>query len=338
MIHADVSKLVSVIMPYRDASDTIGEAISSVLAQRDVELELIAVDDGSRDSGPAIVTAYAAEDARVRALRVDRAGLVAALEHGRRAARGTFIARMDADDSALPTRLREQRDAMERDRTIGVLGTRVELFGDEVGEGMRRYVEWQNALVTPEDHARDLFVESPICHPSAMMRRSLLDAIGGYRDAGWAEDYDLWLRVDAAGHRIAKLPRALVRWRHRKESTTFRSPRYAASAMRAAKAAFVAPKLAALGRPLAIWGAGPTGRRLMRALEEHGLRASIFIDIDPKKIGGTARGAPIVSPDRLERGTHTLLVAVGARGARELVRAELSSRGFVEGTDFICAA
>jgi GT2 family glycosyltransferase len=238
---------------------------------------------------------------------------------------------------ALPTRLARQAEALCESPRVGALGTRVELFGD-VGEGMQRYVEWQNGLVSPEDHARDLFVECPLCHPSVMLRREALDEIGGWRDAGWPEDYDIWLRLHAAGWQLAKVPEVLLRWRQRASSATFTSPRYSLDAFRAARAAFLAPELERRGRPIAVWGAGPTGRRLARALEAHGVRASIFVDIDPKKIGRTARGAPIASVDALEPGAHTIVVAVGARGARGLVCEELSRRGFSAERDFICAA
>jgi glycosyltransferase involved in cell wall biosynthesis len=324
-------------MPYRDAAPTIGEAIESILAQRGVELELLAIDDGSRDEGAAIVHGYAAGDARVRALASEGSGLVAALEHGRRHARGAWIARMDADDVSLPERLAAQRAAMERDDRIAALGTQVELFSDaEIGEGMQRYVAWQNTLVTPEEHARDLFIEAPLCHPSVLLRRDALERAGGWRDAGWGEDYDLWLRLDTLGYAMAKVPRVLLRWRVRKESATFTRAEYAEDALRRARAAFLAPRLR--DRRVAIWGAGPVGRRLARALEAHGLRASLFVDIDPRKIGRIARGAPIVSHDMLRPGEHHIVVAVGARGARQEIREHLVERGFVEGTDFTCAA
>jgi len=215
----------------------------------------------------------------------------------------------------------------------------VEAFPDgAVGEGLRAYVEWQNALVAAAGPARDLFVEAPLCHPSVMLRREALDSVGGYRDVAWPEDYDLWLRLDAAGWALAKLPRVLLRWRHAPGRATFSHPRYGMGRIREARAAFLAPKLRAAGRPVAVWGAGKTGRRLMRALEAHGVRAVRWIDIDPGKIGRTARGAPIVGPESLERGEHLVLVAVGARGARGLVRGRLLERGFVEGVDFVCAA
>src|SRR5690606_31897792 len=108
------------------------------------------------------------------------------------------IGRMDADDVSLPGRFAAERALLEANPRLGAVGVQVALF-PAFGEGMARYVAWQNALVTPDDHARSLLVEAPLCHPSTLLRRSALDAIGGYRDVSWAEDVDLWLRLDAAG-------------------------------------------------------------------------------------------------------------------------------------------
>ena len=80
-------------------------------------------------------------------------------------------------------RLAQQRQFLEQHPDVALLGTRVEAFaeGGSVGEGLERYVTWQNALLTPEDHRRELFVESPLCHPSIMVRRGVLQEAGGYR-------------------------------------------------------------------------------------------------------------------------------------------------------------
>lgn len=325
----------SVILPYRDAASTIEGAIRSVLQGEPVDdVELLAVDDGSRDDGAARVAALG--DPRVRRLDGGGRGLIAALELGRAEARGAWIARMDADDLSLPGRLAAQRAALAAAPSVGAIGCRVSCPGAD--EGMQTYVRWQNGLVTPEDHARDLFVEAPLCHPSVMLRREALDAVGGWRDVPWPEDYDLWLRLDAAGWGLSKLPDVLLEWHHTPGRATFSHPRYSAARFRDARAAFLAPKLGE--RPFAIWGAGRTGRRLARALEAHGLRASAWIDIDPDKIGRAARGAPIHGPDAVTgalAGTY-LVVAVGARGARAEVRARLGALGLRDPRDFRCAA
>lgn len=333
----DGGPLVSVLMPFRDASGTVEEAVASILSQQGVALELVAVDDGSRDDGAERVRALGAGDARVVLVRGEGKGIAAALTRGLVVSRGDVVARMDADDVALPERLARQVEALAADPRLGAVGTRVETLG-ACGEGMRLYVAWQNAVVSPEDHVRELFVEAPLCHPSVALRREALEAVGGWHDTPWPEDYDLWLRLDAAGWRLAKVPEVLLRWRQRPESLTVTDTRCSQERFREAKALYLAPRLARGGRPVVVWGAGPTGKRLARALEVHGVRARRFVDIDPRKIGRTARGVPIVSPEALRAGEDALVIAVGVRGARELVRAHLVERGFVEGADFVCAA
>jgi glycosyltransferase involved in cell wall biosynthesis len=330
---------VSVLMPYRNAASTVVAAAESILAQQGVALELIAADDGSSDGGPGCVAALAEADSRVVPLRVSGRGIVAALQEALARASGRFIARMDADDVALPGRLWSQIEELDRMPRIAALATRVEILSSEPIEGgMSRYVEWQNSLVTPQEHRRDLFIESPVCHASVALRREALDDVGGWREVAWAEDYDLWLRFDAAGWGIAKIPRVLHQWRLHAGQTTFADNRYTRARFFEAKAEYLAPALSRIGRPLSIWGAGPTGRRLARALATRGIFPERFIDIDARKIGRTARRKRIESPDVLERGQTTIVAAVGTYGAREEIRQFLTARGFVEGTDFLCAA
>jgi hypothetical protein len=225
------------------------------------------------------------------------------------------------------------------DAGLAVIGARVEAFSSgAVGEGMQRYVAWLNSIVTPEDHAREIFVEAPLCHPSVTLRRSALDAVGGFREARWPEDYDLWLRLDAAGLRMAKIPEVGLRWRHGPGRATFTDPRCALTQLAEAKGHYLGARLRAGTRPIAVWGAGKTGRRLAAALARNGARPALFVDIDPRKIGRTAQGAPIVDPSGLARGRFTVVVAVGARGARALIREHLDGAGFVEGRDYVCAA
>lgn len=331
---------LSVLLPYRNAVATLGDALESVLADLGPDDELLAVDDGSSDGGPALVAALADREPRVRPLPSEGRGLVAALETARRHARAPLLARMDADDVTLPGRFAAQRAALDASPSIAAIGARVELFtteGHEPGEGMRRYVDWMNALESTADHRRELFVESPLCHPSVMLRAGVVDALGGYAGGDFPEDYELWLRLDAAGHELAKLPTTFLRWRQHAGQTTFHDPRYRPDAFRQLKARYLARRLAAEPRPLAVWGAGPIGRRLARTLETHGVHAHRFVDIDPRKIGRTARGAPITDPSTIDASTFTL-AAVGSRGARALIRAALEAKGLVEGCDFLCVA
>lgn len=332
---------ISVLLPFRNAGETLDAALSGLIARTDSALEVLALDDGSTDSGPSRVREWSRRDARVRLLRTRGSGLVKTLGTGLAHCRGGLVARMDADDLTHPERLHRQREALLAQPDIAVLGSRVTAFTTDgvVSEGMQRYVMWQNSLLSPEDHRRELFVESPLCHPSIMLRRAALLAAGGYQETGGPEDYELFMRLSQLGYGLAKLPDVLLAWRHRTGRATFADPRYSLARMRAAKAPFLAARVKS--RPAqrrVLWGVGPTGRRLMRALAAYDLRFDACVDIDPKKVGRSAQGVPIYAPEALDPARDFVLAAVGARGAREQIRAFLSARGFVEGDSALFGA
>jgi len=331
-----MERRVAVLLPFRDVSAWLDEAIVSVTSASDVDA-IVLVDDGSLDGSSAIAAAHARGDSRIELVRTAGIGLPLALEEGRRVARARYLARMDGDDVSLPGRVTAQAAFLDAHPEVAAVGTAVQAFPD-VGEGMARYVAWQNALLTPRAHRDALFVEAPLCHPSVMLRADALEAVGGYRDGPFPEDYELWLRLDAAGYGLAKLPDVLLRWRHREGRLTFRDPRYAPAAHRTLKAQYLAKRLASVSR-FVVWGAGPTGKRLARELEREGLRPEAFIDIDPDKIGRTRRGAPVGDASLLDAEPRPfVVVAVGARGARDLIRDALLARGLEEGHDFLAAS
>ncbi len=330
---------VSVLLPFRDVEATLEEAMRSILSERDVELELLAIDDASSDRSQEIALSF--DDLRVRVLSSGGHGIAAALELGRREARAAFLGRMDGDDVSLPGRFAAQLERLEREPSLAVVGGPIEAFSDDgpLGEGLVRYVAWQNGLVTPEDHARDAFVEATLCHPSVLLRAASLDAVGGYRAGPFAEDWDLWLRFAGAGLGAAKVEASVLRWRHRAGRATFSDPRYGEDAHRALRAMHLAPRLLARraeGRRLTCWGAGPVARKNARALEAHGVRFERFVEIDPRRIGGVCRGAPIIAQGELTA-EDFVVVLVGARGARDQIRAALLADDRNEGDDFLCA-
>ncbi len=304
---------------------------------------MVAVDDGSTDGTAGLLEAWAARDARVRLLSAGSAGgegVVAALRRAAAAARAPLLARMDADDVALPSRLERQVDFLSGRPGLAACGTRVELFpSTRVGMGYRRYQAWLNGLAGPAALRRDLFVECPIAHPTLMIRASALRALGGYRDQGWPEDYDLLLRLHRAGMRADLVPETLLRWRVRRGRLSRVSGAYAPDAFRRCKVHFLVRGELPEGRALLVWGAGRVGKPLAVELARQGRPAVAFIDVDPRKIGQEIHGLPVLSPAELGRwpGAY-VLVAVGAPGARQEIRAELDAGGREELTDYRVAA
>ncbi len=336
--------VVSVLMPAHNAATTLPETLSSLRAQSLPDFEVVAVNDGSSDESGAILQACAAEDPRVRPIQLPRVGLIEALNRGLAICRGEFVARMDADDLAHPRRLELQAERLRAQPGLSVVSCLVEPFpADTVTEGFRRYVEWLNALTTPTEIARDMFIESPLPHPSVMLRGAELLALGGYQERGWAEDYDLWLRYHLAGKRMEKITQTLLRWRDHPERATRTDARYSVENFLRAKAHYLLRDPLCGRDAVIIWGAGQMGRRLSKHLVRGGAPLLAFLDIDVGKTGRTLRGRPIHSaadlPDLWRQHTHpALLAAVGSRGARALIRARLQEWGFTESADFWCVA
>jgi cellulose synthase/poly-beta-1,6-N-acetylglucosamine synthase-like glycosyltransferase len=328
---------ISVLLPARDAAATLAEALGGVLEQEGAPpFEVVCVDDGSSDGTGALLAEFASRDARVRVVRGEGRGLVAALQLGLAHCRAGLIARMDADDLVHPARLRLQAEHLARSPAVGAVGSLVRLVPGPLTPGLARLEAWLDACVTPEECALARFVEAPLVHPSITFRRGALDAVGGFQDRGWAEDWDLLLRLAQAGHGLAKVPEVLLWWRDSPSRLTRTGPAYRPEQMILLRAHYLAQG-PLRGRPFDLWGAGPTGKRLLRALEPHGLRPRRVIDIDPRK--QVARGVAITPAAQVGPPDGALLLcAVGAAGARESIRAALEPLGYREGADFLFAA
>jgi cellulose synthase/poly-beta-1,6-N-acetylglucosamine synthase-like glycosyltransferase len=331
---------ISVLLPVRDGAAHLQEAIASLEAQTHSDFEVLAVDDGSTDATPEVLAAWATRDARVRVLRQEARGIVAALEAARAVATGRYLARMDADDICEPTRLEEQLAFMEADPALVVCGCGVEYFPeDAVRDGARRYEAWINTAHTPEAIGREVFVECPLAHPTFFLRAARVSAIGGYRDMGWPEDYDLLLRLWAAGGRLAQLPKTLLRWREGPDRLSRTDARYAPEAFLACKVHHLRETLLKGRDGAVVWGAGPVGKRAARALQDAGTPVLAFVDVDPRKVGQEVHGARVVAPEE-GVGVHGALhlAAVGQPGAREQIRDLLRSTGRTEPRDFVAIA
>jgi len=332
--------VVSVLMPCCNASDTLSEALDSLTNQTLSDFELIAVDDGSTDATPDLLRAAAARDHRIRVITQPHRGIIAALNVGLQACTGNYIARMDADDRSYPDRLARQVAYLDAHPDAAVVGCRVRGYPSEtVRQGFLIYIEWQNSLLTNADIRREMFVESPLAHPSVAFRREWVERVGGYEDRGWAEDYDLWLRLYLERAQFAKLQEVLLDWRERPERLTRLDSRYSLENFLRAKSHYLVRGPLRARQAVILWGAGMIGRRLSKHLIRQGAPLLAFLDIDPKKIGRTLHGLPILSPEELpglwtNHPASAVLAAVGARGARQLIRARLNQFGLKEGEDW----
>jgi glycosyltransferase involved in cell wall biosynthesis len=188
--------LVSVVMGVFNAEASLEESLQSLLTQTGVDIEVIVVNDGSRDGCGRLLDNWAARDGRLRVFHQENLGLTAALRRGCSVARGRFIARHDADDVSLPGRLEAQARYLERHPEIPLVSCWTRFVGPEDEELFVVASREAPAEARRRLRAQEVASIKGIVHGSAMFRRAEYVRVGGYRDEFWlAQDLDLWLRL-----------------------------------------------------------------------------------------------------------------------------------------------
>jgi len=200
---------VSIIMPVYNGEKYVADAIQSILAQTFTDFDFIIVDDGSQDRTAEFVSAYEARDNRIRFSRFKHnVGVADARNHALTLSSGEYIAVMDGDDFSLPRRLERQVEYLRANPEIGVLGAGAQA----VNENLLPLFPFD----LPEHHALiafNLLVGSSFVHSTVIMRRQLLESVGGYEPSRrTAIDTELWSRL-LSRTRFANLPEILLLYR-----------------------------------------------------------------------------------------------------------------------------
>ncbi len=199
--------LVSVVLPVYNAEKYIQVAIESILGQSYTNLEMIIIDDGSTDNSLSIIKSFT--DKRIRLVQNDQnLKLIRTLNKGLELSRGVYIARMDADDIAMPERLEKQVKYLEVHSSVGICGSYVEIFGDQIENKV-----WKYPLVDKDIRAEMLF-KSPFAHPSVMLRKQIISDYNIRYNERYlhAEDYDFWVLI-AEKSQLANIPEVLLKYR-----------------------------------------------------------------------------------------------------------------------------
>jgi hypothetical protein len=303
--------LVSVLLPVWNAATTLPTCLWSIQRQTEPHWQCVIVDQG----------------------------LVPALNTGLAYCQGRFIARMDADDVMHRQRLAVQVQAMAEQPELVAVGCHVRCFPRQhLQDGWRAYERWLNGMRTAGGVQREAFVECPIAHPTLLIRREVL-AVLGYRDCGWPEDYDVFLRLITQGHAIGVVPRRLLSWRDGPQRLSRTSSIYALERFTACKAAFLAASFLAATDTYILWGYGDTGKTLRRALLAYNKCPSYIVEIHPGRLGNRIHGALVIPPTTLlQVPRRPVVISVAGTPARHAIRQAMAGMGFRESRDFVCAA
>jgi glycosyltransferase involved in cell wall biosynthesis len=208
--------IISVLLPVYNGDPYVREAIESTLTQSFSDFELLIINDGSTDRSLSILREYEVEDRRIRIISRENRGLVTSLNDLLSEARGRYIARMDQDDVCLPQRFQRQLEFLDARLDYAAVGGWI-LQMNERGLPI-------GVIRSPCGHDEidqaNLRGHCSIWHPTAMIRKDSMLAVGGYRGQfGSAADLDLWLRMAEVG-KIANIPEVVLRYRLHPSSTS----------------------------------------------------------------------------------------------------------------------
>lgn len=208
---------VSVILPVYNGASFLKEAIDSVLAQTYTDFELLLINDGSTDDSEQIILSYA--DHRIRYIKNENnKGLIYSLNKGIDEAKGVYIARMDADDIALPERLEKQVQFLKQNKAVGILSCTI-TFINQNGIDSGFWILDRKSI----SHNRIASVmprENCIAHPTVMGEKNLFTRFRYNTNQKHIEDYDLWLRMLNNGVRFEKINEPLLLYRIHTHSVT----------------------------------------------------------------------------------------------------------------------
>ena len=207
---------ISVIMSAYNAGKYIGQAIESILMQSFTDFEFIIINDASTDQTNTKIFSF--RDKRIKYIEnKNRLGLTRSLNLGLKIARGTYIARMDADDVSFVDRFKIQYDYLEKNKNIVLTGSWIEFFGE--------YKEEKTIWECPQNHyAIKYFLSfcNQLAHSSIFFRRQDIINIGGYDNKyEYAQDYDLYARLIKNNYLLNNIGQVLVKYRVHNESRSF---------------------------------------------------------------------------------------------------------------------
>ncbi len=245
--------LVSIMVPVFNTERYVAETLRALIAQTYRHIEIIVVDDGSTDRSVKILKALANTDARIHLTVRENRGIVATRNEMLALAKGELLAVNDADDVSYPDRIEKQVRYLQQQPAVVCIGTYFELI-DPAGRLLR-------CLRPPVDDARIQHTaikgDSPLCHSSAMFRRSAIERVQGYTpELKLAHDLDLWLKLGEIGP-IHNIPEPLVRFRlHNKSVSETRRYEQRDFAKKACEAAWLRRGIVGQFTAIAPWRPG----------------------------------------------------------------------------------
>lgn len=325
--------LVSVILPVKNAQNTILNAVNSILQQTYKSLELIIIDDNSSDNSIDLLTSI--EDHRIKVILNKGNGIANALNTGLEIAQGEYIARMDADDISKPVRLQRQLLFAKENPQYDVISCLVEHNSKtDSQQGYLKHIEWINSILTPEEHYVNRFVDAPVAHPSVFFERKLLQEYGNYSNESIPEDFELWLKWIEQGVQFAKVPEVLYEWSDYPDRSSRIHPNYSADKFCNLKAMYFRRwwQRHNNDREIWIWGYSKEVFKKVKPLIEIDIEISGFIDLKERP-NATRLVKSYLNVKKSAK--YFYLIYIGDRQGKRNIADYLSTQDMVVSEDYL---
>lgn len=333
------SPLISVVLPFFNAENTLERALLSISEQTCGNFECIMVDNNSTDDSLSIARAWAEKDTRFKWISEEKQGVANAFNRGASLAAGKYLARMDADDESFPERLRLQSDILENDAECDAVSGLVEYIPHiSQSDGFERYVAGINTIKTSQQICLKQFHGMPVVNPSMMWRVASAEKYGLYRQDSYPEDYEMWLRWLHYGAKITKTDAYVLRWHDYPNRITRNLRIYSEEAFLRIKTFYLA-KWLEINNPhhpeVFVWGANRQLRKRSGLLENYNISIRAFIDLKKKRSLKT----PVIPFSELPQpGEAFILIYVKSESVQQAIVKKLCKKGYAEGRYFLVVA
>lgn len=337
-MHQSITRL-TILLPFYRVGRELDMAIDSIVQQSFSDWKLLLISNNGSTAGQRIARQRKASDPRIELLEEPVQGIAHALNAGLQTIDTTYVARMDADDLAHRDRFQAQVDFLDAHPAIGVVSSQTTYRSDIKGShGYSLFVDWQNSILTPEDHFLKRFIEAPLAHPTVMFRSALIDRYGPYSTRNVPEDYELWLRWMDNNVRFQKIERPLLIWNDHERRLSRTHDNYSREAFYRIKCEYLASwikKNVSTEKKIIVCGSSRIGRKRAAQLQEHGIHIYGFTDVKKRP---NHQVTFVRINELIEPGPWFLVNFIARRGVGDSIRRHFTTLGFKEGTDFILAA
>ena len=308
-------------MPVKNTAQFLEQCLDSILNQTYSNWELLAVDDGSRDSSLSILKSYSEKDSRVKVFTNKGKGIIEALRLAYSKSSGELITRMDSDDIMTEDKLEVLSANLINKGKGNIAVGLVRYFSDNsLGEGFKKYESWLNDLITKGSCFDEIYKECVIPSPCWMVYRDDFEKCEALRPNRYPEDYDLTFRFYINGLKLIACNKVLHHWRDYATRTSRTDDNYADNTFIAIKADYFISQEYDKTKHLVVWGAGGKGKALAQILIKQNIDFSWICD-NPKKIGKHIYDKKMLAFSELEKIENTQsIVTVANPKAQEQIK------------------